>query len=110
MKLAVPPESETPPPASEPAPAPAPSNRAYWIIAALILAAGLFVRIVPWAGFTGTGFDEALYRDNVIKLDKVGIFNYPAICQLYIEDQRKPDVITNDPEARRVYLGDTFSV
>jgi lipopolysaccharide export system ATP-binding protein len=24
--------------------------------------------------------------------------------------QGKPEVITNDPEARRVYLGDTFSV
>jgi hypothetical protein len=104
MKLAVPPEPETPPPASAPEPAPASSDRAYWIIAALILAVGLFLRIVPWAGFTGTGFDEALYRDNVIKLDKAGIFNYPAICQLYLEDQRKPDVITKLPPTRFFYI------
>lgn len=104
MKLAVPPEPETPPPASAPEPAPAQSDRAYWVIAALILAAGLFLRIVPWAGFTGTGFDEALYRDNVIKLDKAGIFNYPAICQLYIEDQRQPDVITKLPPTRFFYI------
>jgi hypothetical protein len=104
MKLAVPPEPETPPPASAPEPAPTPSNRAYWIIAALILAVGLFLRIVPWAGFNGTGFDEALYRDNVIRLDKAGLFRYPDICQLYIEDQRKPDVITKLPPTRFFYI------
>ncbi|MEZ0257522.1 MAG: hypothetical protein ACAI37_19730 [Chthoniobacter sp.] len=104
MKLAVPPEPEAPPPASAPVPAPAQSDRAYWIIAALILITGFFLRIVPWAGFTGTGFDEALYRDNVIRLDKAGLFNYPLICQLYIDDQRKPDVITKLPPTRFFYI------
>src|SRR5258708_6990552 len=100
MKLALAPEPDTPEPAPAPAPASAQapasatSARTSWLLAAVILAAGLFLRIWPWAGFTGTGFDEALYRDNVIRLDKVGIMGYPAICQLFLEDQRKPDVIT----------------
>jgi len=104
MKLAVPPEPEAPLPAPTPDPAPAPSARTSWLLAAVILAAGLFLRIWPWAGFTGTGFDEALYRDNVIRLDKVGVIGYPAICQLYIEDQRKPDVITKLPPTRFFYI------
>jgi hypothetical protein len=91
------------------APAPAPvvvrSNPLYlWLLAAVILGAGIFVRVWPAAGFTGTGFDEALYRDNVIKLDKVGLTNYPAICQLYVEDQRKPETITKLPPTRFFYI------
>jgi len=104
MKLAPPLEPETPLPAPTPAPAPAPLARTFWLLAAVILAAGLFLRIWPWAGFTGTGFDEALYRDNVIRLDKVGVIGYPMICQLYIEDQRKPDVITKLPPTRFFYI------
>src|SRR5258708_7737116 len=102
MKLAPAPEPEAPKFASMPTSAP--SARASWLLAASILAAGLFLRIWPWAGFTGTGFDEALYRDNVIRLDKVGIIGYPAICQLYLEDQRKPDVITKLPPTRFFYI------
>lgn len=102
MKLAASLEPEAPQPA--PAPAPVPSHRNTWLLAAVILAMGLALRIWPWAGFTGTGFDEALYRDNVIKLDIAGIFNYPKICQLYIEDQRKPDVITKLPPTRFFYI------
>lgn len=104
MKLAVSPETEAPQPAPDPAPAPTPSARVTWLVAALILAAGLFLRIWPWAGFTGTGFDEALYRDNIIRLDKVGLFNYPAICQYYIEDQRNPEAITKLPPTRFFYI------
>ncbi|MEI9897694.1 MAG: hypothetical protein WDN28_28510 [Chthoniobacter sp.] len=102
MKLAPAPAPETPLPA--PAPAPAPSARTTWLLAAVILAAGLFLRLWPWAGFTGTGFDEALYRDNVIRLDKVGLIGYSAICQLYLEDQRQPDVITKLPPTRFFYI------
>ena len=76
-----------------------------WTLAALIFALGVLVRVWPSAGFTGTGFDEALYRDNVLKLDKVGIFNYPAVCQLYLEDQRNPDSITKLPPTRFFYIG-----
>lgn len=102
MKLAASLEPEPPPPA--PAPPTIPSQKNIWLLAALILAVGLALRIVPWAGFNGIGFDEALYRDNVIKLDKVGLFNYPAICQFYIEDQRKPDAVTKLPPTRFLYI------
>jgi hypothetical protein len=102
MKLAPAPEPEAPQPA--PPPSPTPSARTSWLLAAVVLAVGLFLRIWPWAGFTGTGFDEALYRDNVIRLDKVGVLGYPAICQLYLEDQRKPDVITKLPPTRFFYI------
>jgi len=53
-------------------------------------------------GFTGTGFDEILYRDNVVRLDKVGLLNYPAICQVYVEDQRRPEMGQERP---RIALG-----
>jgi hypothetical protein len=102
MKLAIEPTPDVPAPV--PAAPPRPSL-APWILAALILAAGILVRVWPSAGFTGTGFDEALYRDNVIKLDAVGIFDYPAICQLYIEDQRNPETITKLPPTRFFYIG-----
>lgn len=104
MKLAASLEPETPQPAPIAEPARAPSNRPVWLLAALILAAGLFLRIWPWAGFTGAGFDEVLYRDNIIRLDRVGLFSYPAICQYYIEDQRKPEVITKLPPTRFFYI------
>ena len=93
MKLAPAPEPDAPSPATPPAP-PAVSVAGMWLLAGLILAVGVALRIWPCAGFVGTGFDEALYRDNVIRLDKVGLVGYPAICQLYLEDQRKPEVIT----------------
>ena len=76
MKLAIEPTPDVPAPVPA---APSRPSLAPWILAALILAAGILVRVWPSAGFTGTGFDEALYRDNVIKLDVVGLFNYPAI-------------------------------
>jgi len=104
MKLAVPPEPETPPPASVPEPARGTSDRAYWIIAALILAAGFFLRIAPWAASPAPASTRRSNRDNVIKLDKVGLFSYPLICQLYIEDQRKPDAVTKLPPTRFFYI------
>lgn len=91
---------ETVPPSALP---PAQARNLWWLLL-LIFAAGVFVRVLPSAGFTGTGFDEALYRDNVIKLDRAGIANYPAICQLYVEDQRNPESITKLPPTRFLYI------
>lgn len=105
MKLALDPTPEPAPAVSQPEPPAAEPSKSLWILVALIFAVGVLVRVWPSAGFTHTGFDEALYRDNVIKLDKVGLFNYPAVCQLYIEDQRKPDVITKLPPTRFFYIG-----
>lgn len=86
-------------------PAPPTKSRVLGLVSLLIFAVGIGLRVLPSAGFTGTGFDEALYRDNVIRLDRVGLFNYPAICQLYVEDQRNPDSITKLPPTRFLYIG-----
>jgi hypothetical protein len=83
---------------------PAAAPRALWLVALLIVIAAAVVRIFPSAGFTGVGFDEALYRDYVIKLDKVGLGGFPEICQLYLEDQRKPETITKLPPTRFLYI------
>jgi len=80
------------------------SEVGFRIVAALLLALGIFMRIYPSAGFTGVGFDEALYRDYLLKVDKVGLFNYPEICQLYITDQRKPEAMTKLPPTRFLYV------
>lgn len=95
--------------ADEDHPAPAPvrkptAPRAGWIVALLIVLAAIALRVYPSAGFTGVGFDEALYRDYVLKLDKVGLIGFPEICQLYLEDQRKPETITKLPPTRFLYV------
>ncbi len=95
--------------AAEDGPAPLPARpaatlRSTWIVALLIIIAAIAVRVYPSAGFTGVGFDEALYRDYVIKLDKVGLIGFPEICQLYLEDQRKPETITKLPPTRFLYI------
>lgn len=75
-----------------------------WVVALLIVIAAIVVRVYPSAGFTGVGFDEALYRDYVIKLDKVGLLSFPEICQVYLEDQRRPETITKLPPTRFLYI------
>lgn len=95
--------------AEEDRPAPLPERRTgaprgLWIVAALIVLAAAVVRIFPSAGFTGVGFDEALYRSYLIKLDTVGLGGFPEICQLYLEDQRRPETITKLPPTRFLYV------
>ena len=70
----------------------------------LIVIFGILFRIVPWAGFNGVGFDEALYRKYVISLDRVGLVNYPDICAVYIEDQKQPGAVTKLPPTRFLYV------
>ena len=78
--------------------------RGLWLVALLIFIAAAAVRIYPSAGFTGVGFDEALYRDYVIKLDLVGLTGFPEICQLYVEDQQKEGSIAKLPPTRFLYV------
>jgi hypothetical protein len=78
--------------------------RSLWILSFLILAAGIFFRICPSAAFTRMGFDEMLYRDNILKIEKVGVLNYPLICQSYLEDQRNPKSMAKLPPTRFVYI------
>ncbi|MDB6171262.1 MAG: hypothetical protein JWL59_573 [Chthoniobacteraceae bacterium] len=75
-----------------------------WSTALLIMAVGIFLRLQPSAGFKGFGFDEALYREYVIKVDAVGLENYPAICQNYIDEQRRPEIMAKLPPTRFLYI------
>ena len=59
-------------------------------IAIIVFVFGAFVRLLPSARFNAFGPDEALYRDILVKVDRVGLEHYPEICQLHIEDQRDP--------------------
>ena len=86
------------------APVPVNSTRALWLLSLAIAAVGIFLRIVPWAGFQGVGFDERLYRDYVVRLDAVGITYYPEICQHFLNDQRPAQSITKLPPTRFLYI------
>ena len=85
-------------------PSPAAGARSLWLLSFLILAAGIFFRVCPSASFTKMGFDEMLYRDNILKIEKVGVLNYPLICQSYLEDQRRPESMAKLPPTRFVYI------
>lgn len=89
---------------SPPANKPVTSPNAGWICAFLLLLLAFAVRVYPTAGFTGVGFDESLYRNYLLKLDSVGLWQYPAICQVYLEDQRKPVTIAKLPPTRFLYI------
>jgi len=73
-------------------------------VAALIVALGILVRTIPLTSFTGVGFDEGLYRNYVLSLDRVGLANYPSICELYLEEQKEPDAVTKLPPTRFLYI------
>ncbi len=79
----------------------------------LLLAAGIFLRIHPWAGFKEEydpahgikhiGFDEALYIDYVDMISAKGMASYPVICEFYIYKQRgMPSAIL--PPTRFLYI------
>jgi len=66
-------------------------NVSVWLAALLIFAIGCFLRIHPWLGFKGIGFDEALYRNYVEALADRGFSNMPNLCAAYLEKQSKMD-------------------
>jgi hypothetical protein len=59
-----------------------------WTIGALIAAAGIFVRVIHWAGFSGRGFDEVLYAHYLRQLISVGLSRYPDIVDSYLAYQK----------------------
>jgi 4-amino-4-deoxy-L-arabinose transferase-like glycosyltransferase len=64
---------------------------------------GIFLRVYPSAGFTGIGYDEALYRDYVTSLINHGVTSYPDFAEQYVERQQKlPTVIL--PPTRFLYI------
>ncbi|MDQ3621892.1 MAG: glycosyltransferase family 39 protein [Verrucomicrobiota bacterium] len=62
-----------------------------WIIAGLILALGMFLRIHSWKGFHRAGFDEVLYRSYVDTLSDRGYSAMPELARAYIAEQTKRD-------------------
>lgn len=75
-----------------------------YLLIAICLLTGIFLRLPssifvggpalvtalhPQPGFTGLGFDEGLYRNYTQTLIKVGVGEYPAIVDRYIELQKQ---------------------
>lgn len=59
-----------------------------WALAALLAAAGAALRVVPWASFTRTGFDENLYAYYLDELSQRGLAGYPDIVDGFIAFQK----------------------
>ena len=59
-----------------------------WLVGALIAAAGIGLRVVHWAGFSGRGFDEVLYAHYLRQLIAVGLGRYPDIVDGYLAYQK----------------------
>jgi 4-amino-4-deoxy-L-arabinose transferase-like glycosyltransferase len=59
-----------------------------WLMGALIAAAGIALRVVHWAGFSGRGFDEVLYAHYLRQLITVGLGRYPDIVDSYLAYQK----------------------
>lgn len=75
------------------------------LISAFVLIAivGITLRIYPSAGFTGIGYDEALYRRYVSDLSTHGLGAYPEFAEYYVERQQKlPGAIL--PPTRFLYI------
>jgi len=127
MKLAQVPTPDDARPETTPA-ASEKGSAGLWWLSLLILALGLAVRILPSAGFTGTGFDEVLYRRYVILLDggtqvvKVatqdmrssvpyeiklegrGLELYPDLVDFFRLSQKSPDAMCELPPTRFFYI------
>ena len=95
---------ESPEPLPLTAAAQPPSGR-FLAVLLLILALGAALRLVPVPAFQAVGFDEALYRDYAVKLDRVGLAGYPDICALYLEQQQRPEAGAKLPPTRFLYVG-----
>ncbi len=77
--------------APEPIAPPARSSLMIWLAVLAIFAVGCFLRIHPWLGFKGIGFDEALYRGYVETLHHKGFSEMPNLSAAYFEKQSKMD-------------------
>ena len=81
-----------------------PNTWAFRTLLAIILATGIALRLFLPAGFTGTGFDENLYRTYIILLDRVGISHYSALIDAFIADQLNPHHMAILPPTRIFYI------
>jgi 4-amino-4-deoxy-L-arabinose transferase-like glycosyltransferase len=70
---------------------------------ALVVLAGIALRIYPSASFGGIGYDEGLYREYVNNLIASGLTSYPDLAEGYVERQQKlPAAIL--PPTRFLYI------
>ncbi len=68
-----------------------------------VLAVGFALRLFPSAGFTGIGYDEALYRGYVNQLNDTGLLAYPDYAEGYVRVQSSlPAAIL--PPTRFIYI------
>ena len=70
----------------------------------VILIAGLALRLLPFCGPADQlSFDEYLYITNVLKVERIGPYEYPVLVQDYVEQQsQQSDVML--PPTRCVYI------
>lgn len=59
------------------------------LLAGLIAFVGIALRLCPWAGFRGVGFDEALYGNYLRLLIDHGLTGYPDIVETYLVVQQQ---------------------
>jgi len=79
-------------------------HRLEFAAALLILVAGLSLRLLPCFGVPDRlTFDEHLYITNVMMLQKVGPFEYPALVQTYVHNQSQMEMVMLPP-TRCVYI------
>ena len=79
------------------------NNLPVWLAALCIFAVGCFLRIHPWMGFKGIGFDEALYRGYVEVLHEKGFSDMPNLSAAFLERQSKMEGAILPP-TRFVYI------
>ena len=79
------------------------TTRAIWVAALCIFAIGCFLRIHPWLGFKGIGFDEALYRGYVESLHERGFSAMPELSSEFLERQSKMEGAILPP-TRFIYI------
>jgi 4-amino-4-deoxy-L-arabinose transferase-like glycosyltransferase len=53
----------------------------------IILAAGIFLRVYPSAGFSGLGVDEHAYMIFLKQIQRAGLINYDAVVRVFVEKQ-----------------------
>lgn len=69
-----------------------------------IVAIGILLRLFLPSGFKAIGFDENLYRTYIAELDHVGVQEYPALIDGFIDNQRNPHHQAILPPTRLVYI------
>jgi 4-amino-4-deoxy-L-arabinose transferase-like glycosyltransferase len=73
----------------------------------VILAVGIFLRVYSSAGFSGLGVDEHAYMIFLKQIQRVGLVNYDAVVQVFVEKQyHRPDAIV--PATRIGFLAPAY--